>query len=275
MPDASRGRSLYAATVVRVFVLGSGSSGNAAVVEACGERLMIDAGVGPRGAAARMRALGTDLFPRGVLGIVVTHQHGDHLAQAEPLALALRAPLFMHGGIAAERVRTRFDVRPYAPGTTLCIGPFEVESVAVPHDAPQVAISVAAEGKRFAIVTDLGHVPPGLAAFVGRCDGALVEANHCRQLLRIGPYPERLKRRVEGSYGHLANEQTADLAAELSGSRLAHLWLGHISRVNNTKERALEVVRARSRGLAVDAVSHGAPCVLDVTTFPTQLPLLL
>src|SRR5580658_4902142 len=104
---------------VRVLLLSSGSSGNLAVIEAEGARLMIDAGVGLRAAVTRMRALGADLFPRGVAGIVVTHHHGDHIGYAEPLARALRAPLFMHRGIGAERVRRRINVCEYTPGTTL------------------------------------------------------------------------------------------------------------------------------------------------------------
>src|SRR5580658_8673487 len=120
---------------VRVLLLSSGSSGNLAVIEAEGARLMIDAGVGLRGAVTRMRALGADLFPRGVSGIVVTHEHGDHMGQVEPLARALRAPLFLHRGVQADIVRRRLPVREYVPGTTLHIGPFAVDTLPIPHDA--------------------------------------------------------------------------------------------------------------------------------------------
>jgi phosphoribosyl 1,2-cyclic phosphodiesterase len=272
---------------VRVWLLSSGSSGNLAVVEAEGARLVLDAGVGPRGAVTRMRALGEDLFAREVAGIVITHHHGDHIGQVEPLRRALRAPLFMHRGIRADVVRRRVDVREYTPGKTLHVGPFAVDALAVPHDAPQVAVAVAAGGRRFALVTDLGHVPARLEAMLADCDAALVEANHCPELLAAGPYPPRLKQRVLGDYGHLANAQTAALAARLGGSRLSRLWLGHLSRVNNTPARALETVRARARDLDVDVVPHGAPCVLelerdvgvlsarrlDIAHRPTQLAL--
>jgi phosphoribosyl 1,2-cyclic phosphodiesterase len=254
-----------------VWLLSSGSSGNLAIVEAEGHRLLIDAGVGPRSAVVRMRALGGDLFAGSVSGVVVTHHHGDHMAQLEPLARALRAPAYLHRGILADVVRRRLDVREYVPGTTLHVGPFAVDALPVPHDAPQVAIAVSAGGRRFAVVTDLGHVPAGLAAMLADCDAALVEANHCRELLAIGPYPPRLRDRVAGDEGHLSNVQTAELARRLTGTRLARLYLGHISRANNTPERALETVHRRAPGLDVEAIPNGVPCILDVGCRPTQL----
>jgi phosphoribosyl 1,2-cyclic phosphodiesterase len=254
---------------VRVFILSSGSSGNALLVEAPGPegdtRLLVDAGVGPRAAAARMRSLGRDLFPRGVDGIVVTHHHGDHIAHVEPLARALRAPVYMHRGISARRVRARFDVREYDEGTPFRVGSMEVSALFVPHDAPQVALAITSHGGlRFGVATDLGHVPPALPAFLGACDGALVEANYCPELLADGPYPPRLQYRIRGGLGHLANQQTADLAAKLAGTRLARLYLGHISRANNTPERALAAVKPRCVGFDVQAVPHGVPHAFDV-----------
>ena len=100
---------------MRVWFLSSGSSGNVAIVESNGARLLVDAGLGPKVCATRMRQLGADLFPRGVTAIVVTHHHGDHIAHLEPLARALRVPVYLHAGISASRVRARYDVRPYRP----------------------------------------------------------------------------------------------------------------------------------------------------------------
>lgn len=258
---------------MRVWLLSSGSSGNLAIVEAEGHRLMIDAGVGLRSAVTRMKALGADLFPKSVSGVVITHHHGDHMGQVQPLLKALRAPLFLHRGIEADVVRRRVDAREYTPGTTLRVGPFEIDALSIPHDAPQVAVTVSAGGRRFGIVTDLGHVPPGLAAMLAGCDAALVEANYCHHLLPLGPYPPRLRDRVAGDRGHLSNVQTGELAARLVSTRLGKLYLGHISRANNTVERALETVRGRARGLEVDAVPHGVPCLIEVGGRLTQMPL--
>ena len=268
---------------MRIWLLSSGSSGNAAIVQAgpdieggAGDgartgtgRLLIDAGLGPRALASRMRALGTDLFPRGVDGIVITHQHGDHIAHLEPLARALRAPIFLHEGISAPRVRARFDVRSYVAGKSFTVGAFEVASMPVPHDAPQVALRIGiagtgARGLRFGWVTDLGHVPEGLDRFLGASDEVLLEANYCPDMMRDGPYPPHLKRRVTGPLGHLANADAGLLAHALSRTRVRRLWLGHLSRVNNDPARALSVVRGFAPGLEVEVLPHGEPRVLDV-----------
>jgi phosphoribosyl 1,2-cyclic phosphodiesterase len=296
---------------VRVFILSSGSAGNVIVLEApCGARLLLDAGVNPTAAASRMRTLGADLFPSGALGIVVTHHHGDHIAHAQPLARALgrsvqgtmalsresplgrtpprSAPVFMHAGISAARLRERLEVRSYVadPGARagavalapFHVGPFAVEALAVPHDAPQVALRVTAAGTTFGLATDLGTVPHALTDFLADCDLALLEANYCPRMLEEGPYPMRLKMRVRGPLGHLANEQCAALAARLVGSRLAKLLLGHVSLRNNSPARALDVVASRCAGLAVEVVPNGAPRLYDIAATcrarrPTQLAL--
>ncbi len=223
---------------MRVFVLGSGSSGNGLLIESAAGRILVDAGIGPRVAARKMRELGCDLFPRGVDAVVATHHHGDHFAHAEPLARAFRVPLFMHPGISASRVRARWEVREYRPGVLFQAGGFEVSALSVPHDAPQVALAITSkDGLRFGVATDLGQAPPSLAPFLGGCDAALLEANYCPELLDVGPYPEHLRRRIRGGVGHLSNEQASHVAAALTGTRLVKLYLGHISRSNNSPER--------------------------------------
>jgi phosphoribosyl 1,2-cyclic phosphodiesterase len=243
---------------VRVFVLGSGSSGNCVVVESQGERLVVDAGMGPTRAVERMRAMGADFVTsRPALGVLVTHEHGDHAAHALPLSRALRAPILAHDGVTLPRARRRAEVRGYAPGRALALGPFLIEALAVPHDAAQVAVRVSAGGWRFALATDLGAAPKGLRAFLSDCDLVFLESNYCPALLESGPYPPRLKTRVGGGLGHLANEQAAEVAASLDHTRVGRLVLVHLSRVNNTPERARDVVASRVRRLPVDVLAQG------------------
>jgi phosphoribosyl 1,2-cyclic phosphodiesterase len=249
---------------VRAFVLGSGSSGNAVLVEADGARVLLDAGIGPRAAAARLTALGAALLPRGVDAIVATHQHGDHFGAIEKLARALEAPVYLHRGIEGRRVRSRFAVREFEPGRPFRVGELEISAERVPHDAPQVALRVASRAAAFGMATDIGHVTPALVALLGACDGAIVEANHCPEMLAHGTYPAHLKARVSGGLGHLSNPGCADLAARLVGSRLGRMWLGHLSRSNNTPERALETVAAAAKRIDVGVLPHGAISVLDV-----------
>ena len=269
------------ARAVRVFVLGSGSSGNCLVVEAAGERILVDAGIGPVRGTERMRALGADLVTsRAPLGVFVTHDHGDHAAQAMPLARALRMPIFAHPGISADRARRRLEVRDYVPGRPVAIGPFLVETVVIPHDAHHVAVRVSAGGHRVAIATDLGQAPRELRAMLAASDLVLLEANYCPRLLETGPYPMKLKRRVAGPLGHLSNDQTAEVAASLEDTRVARLVLVHLSRTNNSPERAHEVVSSRVRRLPVETLPHGVPRAYDVargawSAAAEQLPLAL
>lgn len=250
---------------MRVFVLGSGSTGNCLVVEAEGERLILDAGIGLGRAVTRMRALGTDLvMSTPPLGVIVTHDHGDHSGHALPIARALRAPLFAHSHIGIERARRKLDVRSYSPGKPFALGPFFVEALGVPHDAPQVALRVTAGRTSIALATDLGHAPRDVRSFLAGSDLVFLESNYCPAMLETGPYPPRLRSRVAGPIGHLANGQAADVVASLAGSRAAKVVLVHLSRANNAPARALEVVTERARGTEVEVLPHGEPRRFDV-----------
>lgn len=256
---------------VRVFVLGSGSSGNALLVESCGTRVLVEAGVAPRTVASRLAELGVPLGEVGteLHGIVATHQHGDHFGHADKLASTFGAPLHVHGGIAIERESERYEI-----GRPFRIGALTITTVQVPHDAAQVAVRIDDGASAFGVATDVGRVTPGLVALLGECDAALVEANHCSEMLAFSEYPDVVKRRVGGGWGHLSNAQTAELAGRLVGSRLARLWLGHLSQSNNTPARALETVATRARRIDVEVLPAASPVALDVqTTRPYQLGL--
>ena len=116
----------------------------------------------------------------------------------------------------------------------------------------------------FGIATDVGHVTRELVSLLAGCDAAIVEANHCSEMLAWGPYPEHLKRRVAGGLGHLSNRRCAELAERLVGSRLGRLWLGHLSRTNNSPERALETVADKARRIEVGVLPHGVALAIDV-----------
>jgi phosphoribosyl 1,2-cyclic phosphodiesterase len=249
---------------MRAFVLGSGSSGNSLLVEAEGVRILVDAGLGPRMLEARLAALGVALMPHGIDAILPTHHHGDHFGGVEKIARALGCPVYLHPGIHAPRVRSRFDVRDYAMGRSFRIGSLTVLAEHVPHDAPQVAVRVASANHAIGYAVDVGRCTPTLTSLLASCDVALLEANHCTEMLAYGPYPTRLRHRVSGGLGHLSNTQTAELAAKLVGSRLGQLYLGHLSLSNNTPERALETVATAARRMKVAVLPHGSVCALDI-----------
>lgn len=252
-----------AATEMRVYVLGSGSSGNALLVEAKGTRVLLEAGLGPRVVAARLLALGVTLGPGELDGIVATHEHGDHFGHAAQLATAFGAPLYLHAGIPSPSGAS-LAVRRYPIGRPLELGALTLTAVQVPHDVMQVALRLDDGGRAFGVATDVGRVTGGLVELLADCDAALVEANHCSEMLAFSDYPDVVKRRVGGGLGHLSNAQTADLAARLVGSRLGRLWLGHLSRSNNSPARALETVAERARRIEVAVVMDDAPIALDV-----------
>ncbi|MEO8874386.1 MAG: MBL fold metallo-hydrolase, partial [Polyangiaceae bacterium] len=201
---------------------------------------------------------------RGFDAIIITHHHGDHMAHLEPHARATLAPLYLHSGISADTARRKFEVRGYEPGDSFTIGALTIRSVPLPHDAPQVALSVTSSTRAFGMATDLGHVTKPLIDLFSACDAALVESNYCTELLHQGPYPMHLKRRVSGDLGHLSNDQTAELAVALLGSRLGRLYLCHLSKVNNSPARALMTVQKRVPKLDVSVILHGEPQLLEI-----------
>lgn len=267
-----------AATEMRVYVLGSGSSGNALLVEAYPNddrrtRVLVEAGIAPRLVLARLAELGLGLGPGDLDAIVTTHEHGDHFGQAVPLATAFGAPLYVHPGIRAPSV-DGVTVQRYPIGRPFVMGALTLSAVQVPHDAMQVALRLDDGARALGIATDVGRVTSPLVGLLAECDAALVEANHCSEMLAFSEYPEVVKRRVAGGLGHLSNAQTAELAARLVGSRLARMWLGHLSRNNNSPARALETVGERARRIDVSVLPEHAPIALDVRqTRPHQLGL--
>ncbi len=234
---------------MRVTVLASGSGGNATLIQAGGVRVLVDAGIGPEILRARMdRVFGR---PLSIDAIVTTHAHGDHIGKLDVCARSFGARVYSTEA-THRRVGTPSGVRTviYGYATPFDIGPIRIEPMPVPHDAPQVALVFDHEGARAALITDLGHVPKRLAQHLSGCQLVLLESNHDEEMLRMGPYPEFLKRRVGSRYGHLSNEQTASLIAEL-GRETTEIVLMHLSRTNNAPSLALSTARAALQGRKV------------------------
>jgi phosphoribosyl 1,2-cyclic phosphodiesterase len=250
---------------MKVHVLGTGSSGNALLVEADDTRILVEAGVSPRNAVTRMQSLGVDLYPRGVDGIVVTHHHNDHAAQLEPLCKALRAPkvgerdpiVHLHDGVDVPRVRHRYGVRRYSAGHSFDVKNLVVRTISLMHDAPHVAFAIQSKTHTLGFLTDAGSITAPVIDFLASCDTVLLESNHCPTLLKLGPYPPNLQRRIAGNLGHLSNAQAADLAGSITKQGTRNVFLCHLSQVNNEPELALKTVRDRARDAHVDVLGHG------------------
>ncbi|WP_043110221.1 MBL fold metallo-hydrolase [Polycyclovorans algicola] len=227
---------------LRFASLGSGSKGNATVVEGGGTRVLIDCGFGLRETAARLARL--DLLPQQIDAILVTHEHGDHAGGVAPLARRWNIPVHLtHGTARSHRAFAGMALHCFDADVDFEIGALRIRAFSVPHDAAQPCqYRVECCGVGLGVVSDLGHVSANVVHALQGVDALALECNHDPQLLAAGPYPPSLKARVGGDWGHLANAQAAQLLARLDLTRLQHLWLTHLSEVNNSPAHALDAV---------------------------------
>ncbi len=240
----------------RFRVLGSGSDGNATLVEAGGARVLLDAGLGPRQLAERLASAEVD--PASLDAILVSHEHGDHARGASAFSRKWGVPVAGSRGTLAAAGLVSERLPPLAlvePGTTLAFARLTVRAVAVPHDAARpLAFVLAAAGATFGHATDIGHLARPLVEALRGCDAILLESNYDPVLLRDGPYPWSLKERILGPRGHLSNGDVARLVEKGLGAECRQIVLAHLSRRNNHPELALQAAeealsRAGRRGV--------------------------
>lgn len=247
---------------MRITVVASGSQGNAALFESRGTRVLVDAGVGPRTLESRLAAAGAGGLPQA---LVITHAHGDHLGHFEAIARRLGIPVWVSEGTSrVARLAAVDRIRVYGAREPFAIGALTIAPSPVPHDAAQVAITVSDGARRAALATDLGEVPPDLAAHLAGVDVLLIESNYDAAMLAGGPYLPHLKRRVASSRGHLSNRQTHELLRRV-GASTHTVVLMHLSEINNQRELALETARDALHGRRVRllAASQVEPLVVE------------
>ncbi len=229
-----------------VVSLQSGSNGNCIFVQAGGVRLVFDAGIGGREAQKRLGALGGMLG--GADGLILSHNHFDHVRSAGVFHRMFGIPLYMTRGTLRAlggRLGRVGPVGCFRPGQALRFGDVAVQSIPTPHDgADGVAFVVEHEGSRLGILTDLGHVFTGLERLVPTLDAVLLESNYDPEMLEYGPYPYHLKQRIRGPGGHISNAESAELLAACANGRLQWACLAHLSANNNTPDLALAAHRA-------------------------------
>ena len=241
---------------MRFRVLGSGSGGNATLVEGGGARVLLDAGLGCRQLAERLESAGVD--PASLDAVFVSHEHGDHARGAPGFSarwgvpLALTRGTFRAAGLDGAKLPAWEAI---GPGETRTVRRLAVRAVAVPHDAAcPVAFVVSAGAVSLGHATDLGHLGRGLVEAFRGCDAVLVESNYDPAMLRDGPYPWALKERILGPLGHLSNADTGRLLERGLGRACRHVVLAHLSRKNNHPDLALQAAeealeRAGRRGV--------------------------
>lgn len=229
---------------MRVTVLGSGSRGNAILLEEGTTRVLVDAGFSPRTLLARFRLAG--IAPESVSHVVVTHEHGDHLKGVAAAATkwgwtvlataGTRAAAPELAGVPSETIRA---------GVPVTAEGIELLPLRIPHDAAEPVALVATatgSGARVGIATDLGTMPTATLEALREVEILVVESNHDGELLRNGPYPHSVQRRIGGGHGHLSNAAAAAATRALVHRGLRHVVLAHLSEKCNTPGHAMQAV---------------------------------
>jgi phosphoribosyl 1,2-cyclic phosphodiesterase len=235
---------------VRFASLGSGSGGNALVVEAGATRVLVDCGLAPREAERRLDRLGVPAA--GVAAILVTHEHGDHVDGVFALARRHGIEVYLtHGTLAAVGEAAFGDgARGYAirlvdSHAAFAVGDLQVQPFPVPHDAREPVQYVLSDGaRRLGVLTDTGAPTRHVESVLGGCDALVLECNHDPAMLAAGPYPPWLKARIGGGFGHLPNAAAAAILAAIDRARLRHVVAAHLSQRNNTPALAREALAA-------------------------------
>lgn len=238
---------------MRFCSLGSGSEGNGLVVEAGATRVLLDCGFGLADCVARLARQG--LRADELAGIVVTHEHSDHIGGVGRLARKFGLPVWLTAGTRAmAQDLDGVDVRVIGSHTAFAVEALEIQPFPVPHDARQPVQFVFGDGnRRLGVLTDLGAVTPHVETMLTAVDALVLECNHDAGMLEDGPYPVSLKRRVAGRFGHLENAQAAHLLARLKHDRLQCVMAAHISKKNNTNALA-QAALANVLGCKTDEV---------------------
>ncbi|MEE8058305.1 MAG: MBL fold metallo-hydrolase [Pseudomonadales bacterium] len=218
-----------------VASLGSGSRGNATLVKSNNTLLLVDCGFTIKETERRLQRLGHS--PDDIDAILVTHEHSDHIKGVGPFARQYKLPIYLtHGTAQYNGVSKHPTLNQINTHRSFSIGDIDITPVAVPHDARepcQFVFRVA--DKTFGLLTDLGSITPFVIEKYRQCDALMLECNHDLPMLSMGPYPASLKQRIGGQWGHLSNQQAANLLQQIEVDRLQHLMICHISEKNNTK----------------------------------------
>ncbi len=245
---------------MRFALLGSGSEGNALVVQSGKTVVLMDCGFSVAETSARLARLGLDAGQ--ISGIVVTHEHSDHISGVARLARQHAVPVWLtHGTLRAHMhmLGDLAEVTEIDPHSCFSVGEVEVRPYIVPHDAAEPVQYVFGDGApRLGVLTDAGCITPHIEATLNGCHALVLECNHDTAMLANGDYPYFLKQRVGGRLGHLSNDDAASLLARLDNTRLQHIAAAHLSSKNNRPE------------LAVAALSEALGCAENWIAVATQ-----
>lgn len=251
--------------MIKFCSLFSGSSGNSIFLSDGSTKLLIDAGMSAKRIVEALVSIGEN--PAELCAIFVTHEHIDHVRGAGILSRKFNLPIYanvntwgamkpMLGVVGAENIMN------FCTGERFDVGGISVCSFPIPHDASEpVGYNFFAEGKKITVATDIGHISLSLLNCLEDSDLLLLESNHDVEMLRIGPYPWHLKKRIAGDHGHLSNETAGKVIAYMAEKGTKRFLLGHLSRENNFPELAYQTV---CNALMEKQMCVGTDVLLDV-----------
>lgn len=265
---------------VRLTILGSGSAGNCAYLETDEVRLLIDAGFSLRQIRQRLALIGR--APENLTGILITHEHSDHVQGLAALSEKLRIPVYCNRP-TQEAIQYQLQkpllCRLFSTGACFEVGDIMVETFNVPHDAQDpVGFLLRTSFGTVGVLTDLGHATKLVIERAKHANVLVLEANHDVKMLQECPHrPWSLKQRILSRHGHLSNEAAADAAEQIVSAELSHLYLGHLSRECNRPELAHGVMNERlqkigARHVRLEMTSQQTPC--KTLTLPLIEPLV-
>lgn len=241
----STSSSSHSSTPFRFQSLASGSSGNAYILEVGDDLLLIDCGIGIRLIQAGLMRWGKSIAD--VSALVITHEHSDHV-RALASFLRYQTRIYATCGTAGALGLSRDRFQPLRYTQPVALTGISITPIRTSHDAAEpCGMMIEAGDRTIGLVTDLGTTSDDIAACARRCDLLILESNHDREMLRSGPYPAYLKRRVASDVGHLSNDQAGGFLSEVStvASGPSEVWLAHLSGTNNTPAVAKSSVVAR------------------------------
>ncbi len=249
--------------MMRVCLLGSGSSGNCIYIGDENGAILLDAGFSAKEIKKRLEIAG--LNPLSIKGIVVSHEHSDHSKGAGVLSRNLDIPVFVNEK-TFERIESRIgrvkDLVHFETGESFDVGGIGVSSFTIPHDAVDpCAFTFRTNGTSTAVITDVGVTTTLMENRAKEVDYLVVEANHNYEILMAGPYPWELKKRIASREGHLSNEQCADFLDSVVDSRLQGVAFAHLSETNNNPELVKQVADEKlgDKGIPYDVAGQDKP----------------
>jgi phosphoribosyl 1,2-cyclic phosphodiesterase len=223
----------------------SGSSGNSIFVSSDNTKVLIDAGLPGKSVESALQEIGEN--PREIDGIFITHEHSDHVKGVGVLSRKYDIPIYANQGTWQGMAKIIGNIKEHNIRVTnsedICIKDMQISNFKIPHDAAEpTGYTLRSEGKKVCIATDLGYFTDEVKINITDADLILLESNHDVEMLKFGPYPYVLKRRVLSDVGHLSNEACGNAIVEIMTDKPKRVILGHLSKTNNYPELAYQTV---------------------------------